>query len=134
MVSTDLNTKTSGDFDPLDMHNYRLEKFKKIEKTGFERWMEILGGPLAILSFILIYYFASISYLNHINPEVLKPAGAKRLTEMGAANFTRINYAMLAIFVASIILWITEAIPNYLTSLFVILAMVLTGVTSETVA
>ena len=134
MVSTDLNTKTSGDFDPLDMNNYRLEKFKKIEKTGFERWMEILGGPLAILSFILIYYFASISYLNHINPEVLKPAGAKRLTEMGAANFTRINYAMLAIFVASIILWITEAIPNYLTSLFVILAMVLTGVTSETVA
>jgi anion transporter len=134
MVSTDLNTKTSGDFDPLDMNNYRLEKFKKIEKTGFERWMEILGGPLAILSFILIYYFTSISYLNHINPEVLKPAGAKRLTEMGAANFTRINYAMLAIFVASIILWITEAIPNYLTSLFVILAMVLTGVTSETVA
>lgn len=134
MVSTDLNTKTSGDFDPLDMNNYRLEKFKKIEKTGFERWMEILGGPLAILSFILIYYFTSISYLNHINPEVLKPEGAKRLTEMGAANFTRINYAMLAIFVASIILWITEAIPNYLTSLFVILAMVLTGVTSETVA
>lgn len=41
---------------------------------------------------------------------------------------------MLAIFAASIILWITEAIPNYLTSLIVILAMVLTGVTTENVA
>ncbi len=38
---------------------------------------------------------------------------------------------MLAIFVAAIILWITEAIPNCLTSLFVILAIVLTNVTSQ---
>ena len=46
-------------------------------------------------------------------------------------RFLRINYAMLAIFVAAIILWITEAIPNYLTSLIVILMIVLTGVTSD---
>ena len=41
---------------------------------------------------------------------------------------------MLAIFVAAIILWITEAIPNYLTSLLVILSIVLTGVTTEKTA
>lgn len=46
-------------------------------------------------------------------------------------KFIRINYAMLAIFVAAIILWITEAIPNYLTSLLVILSIVLTGVTTD---
>jgi anion transporter len=39
----------------------------------------------------------------------------------------------LAIFAAAVILWITEAIPNYLTSLVLILAMVLTGVTSDKV-
>ena len=121
-------------FDPLDMNNYRVEKLKKIEKTGFERWMEILGGPLAILSFILIYYVADIGFLNHIDPSILKADGAKRLKELGPEHFSRINYAMLGIFVASIILWITEAIPSYLTSLVVVLAMVLTGITTETVA
>ena len=41
---------------------------------------------------------------------------------------------MLAIFVAAIILWITEAIPNYLTSLLVILGIVLCGVTTDKTA
>lgn len=122
------------DFDPLDMNHYRVEQFKKIEKAGFERWLELAGGPLAVLAFILIYYFSDISYLNHIHPEILKSGGAKRFNELGIIKFIQINYAMLAIFVAAIILWITEAIPNYLTSLIVILAMVLTGVTSEEVA
>ncbi len=121
-------------FDPLDMNNYRVEKFKKIEKAGFEKWMEILGGPMAILSFILIYFFANITFLNHINPEILKTDGAQRLKELGAEKFMHINYAMLAIFAAAIILWVTEAIPNYLTSLIVVLALVLTGVTTEEVA
>jgi len=127
---TDIN-KTAEVFDPLDTNNYRVEKLKKIKKAGFERQMEIWGGPLAILSFILIYYFADISYLNNINPEILKDDAAKRLKDLGAEHFSRINYAMLGIFVASIILWITEAIPNYLTSLIVVIAMVLTGVTTE---
>lgn len=39
-----------------------------------------------------------------------------------------------ATFIAAIILWITEAIPNYLTSLLVILTIVLTGVTSDKTA
>lgn len=132
MANNDTGTnKTAEVFDPLDMSNYRVEKLKKIKKTGFERQMEIWGGPLAILSFILIYYFADISYLNNINPEILKDDAAKRLKDLGAGHFSRINYAMLGIFVASIILWITEAIPNYLTSLIVVIAMVLTGVTTE---
>lgn len=132
MAVNDIDIKKAEEvFDPLDMSNYRVEKLKKIKKTGFERQMEIWGGPLAILSFILIYYFANISYLNHINPEILKDDAAKRLKDLGAEHFSRINYAMLGIFVASIILWITEAIPNYLTSLIVVIAMVLTGVTTE---
>ena len=121
-------------FDILDMNNYRVEKLKKNKKVGFERWMEILGGPLAIFVFIYIYYFANISFLNDINPEILKEDAVKRFNVLGAEGFMRINYAMMAIFAASIVLWITEAIPNYLTSLLVVISMVLTGVTSEKVA
>ncbi len=121
-------------FDPLDMNNYRVEQFKKIEKAGFEKWMERLGGPLAIVVFIVLYYFTKISFLDDINPAILKTAGALRLKQVGAQTFSQINYAMLAIFAAAIILWITEAIPNYLTSLIVVLAMVLTGITTEDAA
>lgn len=122
------------EFDILDMNNYRVEKLRKNKKAGFERWMELLGGPLAILAFIYIYYFSNIPFLNDIQPVILKDDAVKRFGELGAENFSRANYAMLAIFTASIILWITESIPNYLTSLFVIIAMVLTGVTTEKVA
>lgn len=121
-------------FDPLDMNNYRVEKLKKIPRKGFEKWMEQWGGLFAILAFVWIYFFADISFLNNIKPEILQKEGAQRLSEIGAEQFSRINYAMLGVFVASIILWITEAVPNYLTSLLVILTMVLTGVTSENLA
>jgi len=37
-------------------------------------------------------------------------------------------------FVVALIVWITEAIPNYLTSLILIISLVLTGVLPEKVA
>jgi len=121
-------------FDPLDMSNYRIEKLPKFVKTGFEKWMAMFGGPLAVIAFIYIYWFADISFLNSFNPAILGKESSKRFAELGIEGFTRINYAMLAIFVSAIILWITETIPNYLTSLILILAIVLTGVTTDKVA
>ena len=121
-------------FDPLDMSNYKIEKLPKMQKSGFERWMSILGGPLSVVMFVLIYWFSDISFLNNISSEGLSATALQRLQALGADGFSRINYAMLAIFVAAIILWITEAIPNYLTSLLVILSIVLTGVTTENTA
>lgn len=133
-MTTNVLKKEEVVFDPLDMNNYRVEKFQKTKKAGFERWLEICGVPLAILSFIAIYYFGDFAFINDISLDSLQKGGAQRFEEVGLEKFTRINYAMMAIFVSAIILWITEAIPNYLTSLIVILAMVLTGVTSEEVA
>ncbi|GHV72394.1 membrane protein [Bacteroidia bacterium] len=121
-------------FDPLDMNNYRIEQLPHRPKSGFERWMAYLGGPLAILAFIALYWFVDIPFLNHFNPERLTGDAVARFAKLGSTEFLRINYAMLAIFLAAIILWITEAVPNYLTSLFVIIGMVLTGVTSEKTA
>ncbi len=130
----DSGPKAQPAFDVLDMNNYRVEKLRKSKKVGFERWMEIFGGPLAVVVFIFIYFFADISFLNQINPDLLGEKASKRFQELGSEHFSRINYAMLAIFAASIVLWITEAIPNYLTSLLVIITIVLTGITSEKTA
>ena len=129
-----MTEKNSAKFDALDMSNYRIEQLPNRPKSGFERWMAYLGAPLAIAAFAFLYWFADIPFLNNIGSEHLSGDAVKRFNDLGVEGFSRINYAMLAIFVASIILWITEAIPNYLTSLFVILAIVLTGVTSEKMA
>ncbi|MGM9737458.1 MAG: SLC13 family permease [Candidatus Cryptobacteroides sp.] len=104
-------TKKPEAFDPLDMNNYKVEKLPKMQKSSFERWMAIIGGPLAILAFILFNWVLKFDFLK-----------------------TQEEVSMLAIFIAGLILWMTEAIPNYLTSLVIILAIVLTGVTSQKVA
>ena len=156
-------------YDPLDMNNYKLEKLPKMQKSGFEKILQRIGGPLAILAFVVIYFFADIPFINRIDTRKdttelaegamkryddmykkgekklavqvdnsgketkrdLTDAEKQQLTADTHNRFLRINYAMLAIFVAAIILWITEAIPNYLTSLIVIMMIVLTGVTSD---
>ena len=126
--------KNNPDFDPLDMHNYRVEKLPVRTKVGFERWLELTGGPIAAVAFILLLFVVKLPFLEQIDPGILGKTAAARFDELGAAEFSRVNAAMLAIFVAAIILWITEAIPNYLTSLMVIISLVLTGVTPEKVA
>ena len=93
------------------MNNYRIEKLPKMQKSTFEKWMAIAGGPLAILAFVLFNWVIDIDFLH-----------------------TQAETSMLAIFVSGLILWMTEAIPNYLTSLVIILAIVLTGVTTQKVA
>ena len=162
-------TKQETTFDPLDMNNYKLEKLPKMQKSGFEKVLQRIGGPLAILVFVFFYWFADISFINNIDTNketttlaegavkrydemyknaekklsvTVAPDGTETKHELSEAEqaqlkadthnrFLRINYAMLAIFVAAIILWITEAIPNYLTSLIVMRMIVLTGVTSD---
>lgn len=164
------NTKEIKPFDPLDMENYRIEKLPKMQKAGFEKILQRIGAPLAILAFILIYWVSDISFIDKIdlNPQtthltesaisrykqletaslkVLKQTSDKsdegsvqesqlvsQSQQVAKKDFLRINYAMLAVFVAAIILWITEAIPNYLTSLIVILTIVLTGIISDKTA
>ena len=95
--------------DVLDMNNYKIEKLPKMQKSGFERTMQRFGGPLAILVFILLYYVVKIPFLDNLDTDSLTGAAAKRLGELGVGDFIRANYAVLAIFAAAIVLWITEA-------------------------
>ena len=126
-----MSENKSSQFDPLDMSNYRIEKLPVREKSGVEKLLERVGLPSALISFCLILFVFDIPYLNQIDPSILGKKALAQYEQLGAAEFSRINIAMMAIFVAAIILWITEAIPNYLTSLLVIIAIVLTGVTTE---
>ncbi len=125
---------TEEKYDVLDMRNYRMEKLPKREKSKFERFLMKIGAPLAIISFILILYVLDIPFLDHINPDDLSKGARANYDSIGAEKFVFSNRAMLAIFVASLILWITEAIPNYLTSLILIITLVLTHVLPEKVA
>lgn len=119
-------------FDPLDMHNYRIEKLPKRKKGGIEKWLAIIGPILAILAFILFGFVIELPFLQDIEANSLVSKEAmKAFDTLGPKGFTRINHLMLSIFLASIILWMTEAIPNYLTSLILIVGLVLTGVLSE---
>ncbi|MBP9997853.1 MAG: anion permease, partial [Bacteroidales bacterium] len=118
-------------FDPLDMNNYRIEKLPKMQKSKFETWMSKLGGPLALIAFVVIYWFCSIGFIDNLDTATLAAKAQKRLEVLGLEDFLRANYAMLGIFAAGIILWMTEAIPNYLTSLLIILGIVLCGVTTQ---
>ena len=147
-------TKNTATFDPLNMENYKIEKLPKMQKSGFEKILQRIGAPLAIIAFIAIYWMADFSFINNIDTNrettTLTESAMKRYDQIEAAKikslkandapsdkqvkaqeptpeqqaeitdathkqFIRINYAMLAIFIAAIILWITEAIPNYLT-------------------
>ena len=86
---------------------------------------------MAVVVYALIYFFLDISYLQNINPSTLTKKARLVYDAIGAENFSRANVAMLAIFVGALILWITEAIPNYLTSLILIITLVLTKVLPE---
>ena len=118
-------------YDPLDMNNYKVEKLPVRDKSNVEKWMEIIGGPLAIVVFIYINWFSNVDFLQNIDSSLLSKSALTRLGQLGVDGFSHANVSMLAIFVAAIILWITEAVPNYLTSLIVIITMVLTNVTTE---
>ena len=135
MNKTQTDTENDNTIDLLDMHNYRIEKLPKRDKTHFEKWLAMIGGPLAIIAFILFAFIIKVPFLQDIDPtRLVSEEARKAFAKLGSEAFSRSNEMMLAIFVASLILWMTEAIPNYLTSLILIVALVLTGVLPEKMA
>jgi len=121
--------------DPLDMHQYRIERLPKREKGPIEKWLALSGPFLALAAFVLFAFVIKLPFLQSIGSSDVVTSTAKEVFQkVGAEKFIRNNEYMLAIFAASIILWMTQAIPNYLTSLMVIITLVLTGVLSEKTA
>ncbi|MFZ5517586.1 MAG: SLC13 family permease [Candidatus Zhuqueibacterota bacterium] len=117
--------------DPLDMSNYHLNLLPKKIVSPLESFLAKIGGPLAILVFIIFNFFIDFKFLDNIDPAILSKDARAVFDAVGADAFQAKNISMLAVFVAALILWVTEAVPNYLTSLMLIITLVLTGVLSE---
>jgi len=124
----------TGGFDPLDMKNYRIEQLPRRQQSPIEHWIGIGGIALALLAFVVIGFLWTPQYLIAVDPATLSDSLQESWAELGPEGFARRNALMLAIFTLSIILWSTGALPNYLTSLIVIISLVLTGVLSEETA
>ncbi len=133
LAATGAPAPDAGRPDPLDMRQYRIEQLPVRAKGKFERTLAVIGIPLAIVLFILFAFVIKLPFLQGIDPATLSSDAAKKeFAAMGSALFSQHNGAMLAIFLASMALWVTGALPNYLTSLMLIVALVLTGVLTET--
>ncbi len=118
--------------DPLDMRNYRIELLPVRTRSRTELVLARAGVPLALLLFVLLAFLVDLPFLQNIDPARITSELAKaRLAEQGGPLFSTHLAALLAIFVASMVLWVTAALPNYLVSLMVISALVLTGVLGE---
>ncbi len=125
-IETDIQER-----DPFDMNNYRMEHLPVRQKSPFELFLAKIGLPVAVVSFGVIFSLLDISFLQNIDPATLSEKAQGFYDTIGPEQFSRVNVAMLAVFVGAVILWITEAIPNYLTSLILIITMVLTGILPE---
>ena len=104
------------EFNPLDMRNYTLEKLPVLPSGKIQQFLKDIGIFLA-LAFFLFWHF--------------KLTGKIEIFEEQTAIAPGKIYTMLGIFGASVILWITEAIPNYLTSLILIISVVLFKILPE---
>lgn len=118
-------------FDPLDMSHYRIDKLPKRNKGKFERQLAKIGAPLAVIVFFLFAFIIDMPFLQNIDPTHLSKSAKAAFDKIGEVAFIRSNVFLAGIFLAGLILWMTEAIPNYLTSLILIAALVLFNVIPE---
>lgn len=103
-------------FDPLDMRNYGLEKLQEIQAGVWMNRAKFIGVPLAILAF-LFFHFQWCGPIEIFDTAKL-PKGVQ-LSHL---------YSATGIFAFSLVLWMTESIPSYLTSFIIVVAVVLIGI------
>jgi len=101
-------------FDPLDMRNYAFTNDKDIKAGAWMDRAKAVGVPLAVLVFLFFH---------------LQWCGRIDLFETQTKVKTvALLYSTMGIFLSSLILWLTEAVPMYLTSFLVVVAVILTGI------
>ena len=112
-----MSNADSRPFDPLDMGNYRIEK---LPKRSQDRLREGAGpGRSAAGRGHLPACWGSSSscpsWSRSTPPAWSRLRPTKAFTAIARRGVGRSNYLMLAVFAAAIILWMTDALPNYLT-------------------
>lgn len=96
--------QTKEAFDPLDMNSYSLNKLPKRPLTATGKFFRVWGLPIAAVIFAVFGYLLHFSILD-----------AKQ-------------QVMFGIFVTALFLWVSEAVPNYVTSMLLICGLILTGI------
>jgi anion transporter len=114
--ATTSTSATTPPFDPLDMRNYGLEKLQEIQAGPWMSRAKFIGVPFAILAF-MFFHFQWCGPIEMFN--TAKLAKGVDLSYL---------YSATGIFAFSLILWMTESIPSYLTSFIIIVAVVLIGI------
>ena len=89
--------------DPLDMNSYSLNKMPKRPLTPVGKFFRIWGLPIAAVLFVLTAYVFQFPILN---PK---------------------QQIMFGLFATALFLWVSEAVPNYVTSMLLICGLILTG-------
>jgi solute carrier family 13 (sodium-dependent dicarboxylate transporter), member 2/3/5 len=117
--------------DPLDMSSYRIDRLPKRERTPTEILLARIGIPVGVALFVLFGFLWTPGWLSVFSVEVLPERAASILAEVGPEEFARRGGFMFAIFLFALVLWTTQSLPSYQTSLIVIIGLVLTGVLSE---
>ncbi len=104
----------TAQFDPLDMRNYSITNLKEIAAGPWMNRAKLLGVPVAILVFLYFHlqWCGKIDFFEDAE-------GIKNISQL---------YTVTGILFFTLVLWMTEAIPSYLTSFFVIVATILLGV------
>ncbi|MCY9852632.1 SLC13 family permease [Vibrio mediterranei] len=104
------NEKVEQITDPLDMSQYKMAKAAERPPTKMGSLLKTWGLPAALFTFLLFSFVFNFESLNQ------------------KAQF------MLGLFVACIVLWITESIPNYLTSIALIVSVILLDIVPQKAA
>jgi anion transporter len=99
--------------DPLDMRNYEIGSLKENHGGPWMARLRMVGMPLAI--FLLLFF-----HLRWCGPiDYFEQADVKNVGHL---------YTVAGLFMFSLVLWVTEAIPSYLTGFLVIILTILLGV------
>jgi solute carrier family 13 (sodium-dependent dicarboxylate transporter), member 2/3/5 len=130
-MSEKRDQQAAANDDGLDMGNYRIDRLPKRERSTTELWMARAGIPLAILVFVLFGFAWTPEFLIAFSGDTLPDRALSVLEAVGRDEMIRRNAFMLAVFLVGMILWTAQSIPNYLTSLIVIISLVFTGVLTE---
>ena len=98
------NQVDRGTYDPLDMNSYSLNRIPKRPLSPAGRFFRLWGLPIAALIFVVSAYLVQFPILDQR------------------------QQIMFGLFATALFLWISEAVPNYLTSMLLICGLVLTGI------
>lgn len=103
-MAVQVKVNVKEDYDPLDMNSYSLNKLPKRPLSKVGQFSQTWGLPIAAIIFVCCSYIFDFAILDDR------------------------QQIMFGLFATALFLWISEAVPNYVTSMLLICGLILTGI------